>query len=160
MEHDKNTEPDRVERFKTARRTVFDADISSFVCLVGLWEPIFADMEFIKENMPESHHKRFAPAPLILSLGMGLVAPIMVGILERVMEGRKFGPVAGMAGLTAKMKFPVYPNDTLHVEGEAWVKKITTRGYTLVDVLHLVKNQDNVICSEFTETIMYLPPVA
>lgn len=147
-----------IHSFTTARRTITETDIVNFVNLVGLHEPIFVDMEYINIHMPESHRKRFAPAPLIISIGMGLVAPIVESILENVLENENVGFVAGMANLEAKVKSPVFPGDTLKVDGEAKIKKKTQTGYTLVDIRHLIRNQHGEIAVDFSETIIYLPP--
>lgn len=147
-----------IHSFTTARRTITETDIVNFVNLVGLHEPIFVDMEYINTHMPESHRKRFAPAPLIISVGMGLVAPIVEGILEKVLRDEKVGFVAGMAGLEAKVKSPVFPGDTIMVNGEAKIKKKTQKGYTLVEIRHMVQNQHKEMVVDFTETIIYLPP--
>ena len=56
------------------RRTITETDIVNFVNLIGLHEPAFIDMEWVKKEMPGIHNKRFAPAPFLISLGMGLVA--------------------------------------------------------------------------------------
>lgn len=147
-----------IHSFTTARRTITETDIVNFVNLVGLHEPIFVDMEYINTHMPESHRKRFAPAPLIISVGMGLVAPIVEGILEKVLRDEKVGFVAGMAGLEAKVKSPVFPGDTIMVNGEAKIKKKTQKGYTLVEIRHMVQNQNKEMVVDFAETIIYLPP--
>jgi acyl dehydratase len=62
-----------VYRLTSHRRTITETDIVNFVNLVGLHEPPFIDMEFVG-SLPGSHNRRFAPAPLLISLGMGLVA--------------------------------------------------------------------------------------
>lgn len=147
-----------IHSFTTARRTITETDIVNFVNLAGLHEPIFVDMEYINAHMPESHRKRFAPAPLIISVGMGLVAPIVEGILEKVLRDENVGFVAGMAGLEAKVKSPVFPGDTIMVNGEAKIKKKTQKGYTLVEIRHMVKNQHKEMVVDFAETIIYLPP--
>ena len=145
-------------RFVTARRTMTETDIVTFINLAALHEPIFADVEFVRENMPPSHHRRFSPAPLVISMAMGLVAPIVMDVLGKLLEGRKLGPIAGMTGLSARVKAPVYPGDTLKVEGEAFIEKTTDRGHTLVGIRHVVKNQAGNVAVDFTETIMYMPP--
>ena len=146
-----------IHRFTTARRTITETDIVSFVNLAALHEPPFVDMEFIRENMPESHWKRFAPAPMLISFAMGLVAPMIVKILDTILEGEEVGFVGGMAGLEARVRAPVYPGDTLKVDVEGYSRKKTSRGFTLVDLRHIVKNQHNTVVVDFTETILYLP---
>jgi acyl dehydratase len=144
--------------FKTARRTISETDIVNFVNLVGLHEPIFVDMEFIKERMNTTHVKRFAPAPLLISLGMGLLAPHIEGVLERVLEGHRVGLIGGMTGVQARVHGPAFPGDTLQVEGEAWIREKVRRGHTLVDLRHRVMNQHGVMVVDFTETVMFMPP--
>ncbi len=146
-----------VHRFVTHRRTITEADIVTFVNVVGLHEPFFIDMEYIKAHMSEEHRSRFAPGPMIISLGMGLVAPIVLGVIEKVLAGKDAGPFAGMTGLEARIKAAVFPGDTLHVEGEAWARERTSRGYTLVDLRHVVKNQRNEVVADFTETLLFKP---
>ncbi|MEW5734702.1 MAG: MaoC family dehydratase [Thermodesulfobacteriota bacterium] len=145
-------------RFETARRTVTEPDVVTFVNTVGLFEPIFIDQEYVKKNMPESHHRRFAPAPLVMSMAMGLVAPHIQGWLDRIIEGRRVGFIGGMTGLVARVFAPVLVGDTIRVTLFAGVSKVSSRGHTLVDLRHLVKNQEDVLCVDFTETILYLPP--
>lgn len=149
--------PQEVHRFVTHRRTVTEADIVNFVNVVGLHEPFFIDMEYIKANMSEEHRSRFAPGPMIISLGMGLVAPIVLGVIEKVLAGKNAGPFGGMTGLEARIKGAVFPGDTLHVEGEAWARGKTGRGYRLVDLRHVVKNQKNEVVADFTETLLFMP---
>jgi acyl dehydratase len=143
--------------FSTPRRTITETDIVNFVNLVGLYEPIFIDMEFIKENMNQTHTKRFAPAPLVISIGMGLVAPYIQALLEKVVDGVDVGPIGGMIGIQARVMAPVFPGDTICVDGEARIKRTTDRGHTLVDLNHKVKNQRGEIAVDFTETIIYMP---
>ncbi len=152
------SENSAVHRFTTHRRTITETDIVTFVNVVGLHEPFFIDMEYIKENMSEEHRERFAPGPMIVSIGMGLVAPIVLGVINKVLEGAEVGPFGGMTGIEARIKGAAYPGDTLHVEGEARVKGKTSRGYTLVDLRHVVKNQKDEVVADFTETILFLPP--
>jgi acyl dehydratase len=149
--------PNQVHRFRTARRTVTETDIVNFVNLAALHEPPFVDMEFIKANMPESHWRRFAPAPMIISFGMGLVAPLIAGILDTVLAGELVGFVGGMTGVEARVKAPVYPGDTLQVDVESYIKKKTSRGFILIDLRHIVKNQHDTVVVDFTETVLYLP---
>lgn len=145
-------------QFKTARRTITETDVVTFVNTVGLFEPIFIDAEFVKENMPATHHRRFSPAPLTMAMAMGLVAPHIQGWLEQITAGHQVGFIGGMTGITARVFAPVLVGDTISVDLSAGVSKVTSKGHTLVDLRHQVKNQDGVLCIDFTETIIYLPP--
>lgn len=143
--------------FKTHCRTITEADIVTFVNVVGLHEPFFIDMEYIKKNMSGKHRNRFAPGPMMISVGMGLLATYVTGILDKVLEGREVGPFGGMTGVEARVKGALFPDDTVHVEGEAWLRPPTSRGYTLMDLRHRVINQHGAVLVDFTETITFLP---
>ncbi len=138
------------------RRTITETDIVNFVNLVGLHEAPFIDMEYVK-TLPGSHDKRFAPAPLLISLGMGLVATYAGDVIAAVGENEKFGPFHGMVGVEARVRHPVFPGDTLQVELEAAVDRTTSRGQTLVDLKHTMTNQNGEVCVLFTEKIMFEP---
>ena len=144
--------------FTTARRTVTETDVVTFVNTVGLFEPIFIDQEYVKQNMPPSHHRRFAPAPLVIPMAMGLVAPHIQGWMAQITAGYSLGPIGGMTGLTARVFAPVLVGDTIGVDLYGGVSKVTSRGHTLVDLRHQVKNQEGVLCVDFTETVIHLPP--
>lgn len=148
------------QRFKTHRRTVTETDIVTFVNVVGLHEPFFIDMEYIRENMTGSHRSRFAPGPMIISLGMGLLATYVPDIIKQVLEGREVGPFGGMTGLQARLRGALFPGDTIHVEGEARLLPKTSRGYTLMELQHLVINQRGETLVDFTETLTFLPMAA
>ena len=152
-----STDVSKIHRFKTHRRTVTEPDIVTFVNTVGLHEPFFIDMEYIKANMSPEHQRRFAPGPFIISMAMGLVAPIVTSVIDKVLEGETVGPFGGMTGVEARIKGVVYPGDTLHVEGEARIKAKTSRGYTLLDLRHMVINQSGEMVADFTETILFMP---
>ena len=144
-------------RFSSHRRTITETDIVNFVNLVCLHEPPFIDMEWVKEVMPGLHNKRFAPAPFLISLGMGLVATRIIEIVGAITEKEGLGPFHGMVGIEAKVKNPAFPGDTLHVELEAFVDRKTTRGQTLIDLKHVLKNQRDEIVVVFTEKVIFDP---
>jgi len=113
------TDSAKSHHFKTHRRTITETDIVTFVNVVGLHEPFFIDMEYIRENMTGSHRSRFAPGPMVISLGMGLLATYVSDIIKQVLEGREVGPFGGMTGVQARLRGALFPGDTIHVEGEA-----------------------------------------
>lgn len=137
------------------RRTITETDIVNFVNLVGLHEPPFIDMEWVGEKMPGRHNKRFAPAPLLISLGMGLVATSITEVIEAVSRKDRLGPFHGMVGIEAKVENPAFPGDTLHVDLEARVDRKTRGGHTLVDLKHLLKNQKSETVVVFTEKLLF-----
>lgn len=143
--------------FKSHRRTITETDIVNFVNLLGLHEPFFIDMEYIRDHLAEGHRSRFAPGPMVISLGMGLVATIIKDVIDRALEGQDAGAFGGMTGVNARLGAALFPNDTLHVEGEAQCKPKTRRGYTLLDIRHRVINQRGEQVADFTETVCFLP---
>jgi acyl dehydratase len=152
-----NEQGKTVYRLTSHRRTITETDIVNFVNLVGLHEPPFIDMEWVKEMMPGLHIRRFAPAPLLISLGMGLVATSIMKIMAAMTEGENLGLFHGMVGLEAAVKNPAFPDDTLHVEVEACVNRKTSKGQTIVDLKHVLKNQRNEIVTVFTEKLLFEP---
>ena len=86
-----------------------------------------------------------------------LLAPTVAGVIDQVLEGREHGPFGGMTGVQARVKGALFPGDTVHVEGEAWLRPPTSCGYTLMDLRHRVINQHGEVLVDFTETITFLP---
>jgi acyl dehydratase len=146
----------RVWALRSHRRTLTETDIVNFVNLVGLHEPPFIDMESLAE-LPESHARRFAPAPLLISIGMGLVATHLSPLIRAIAADASMGPFHGMVGIAAAVKSPAYPGDTLAVELEARVDRKTSRGGTLVDLRHVLGNQRGDVVVEFTEKLLFEP---
>ena len=155
IEADENNK--RIYRLTSHRRTITETDIVNFVNLVGLHEPPFIDMEWVKTALPESHNRRFAPAPFLISLGMGLVATSITELVEAITEKERLGPFHGMVGVEARVKNPAYPGDTLKVDLEAGIDRKTTRGQMLVDLKHVLKNQRNEVVVVFTEKVLFEP---
>jgi len=126
------------------------------VNLVGLHEPPFIDMEWVS-GLPGIHNRRFAPAPLLISLGMGLVATSITEVVEAVREREGLGAFRGMVGVEAAVRRPAFPGDTLWVELEAAVERRTSRGQTLVALQHEVRNQRDELVVTFTERVLFDP---
>jgi acyl dehydratase len=155
---EKNDKNETVYRLSSHRRTISETDIVNFVNLVGLHEPPFIDMEWVKREMPGIHNKRFAPAPLLISLGMGLMATSIMEVLDAMTEREGLGPFHGMVGVEAKVQSPAFPGDTLSVDLEAVVDRKTSSGKTLVDLKHVLKNQRDETIVVFTEKVIFDPP--
>ncbi len=145
----------RVYCLSSHRRTVTETDLVNFVNLVGLHEPPFIDMEWVEKRMPGRHNTRFAPAPFLISLGMGLVATSVMEVTGAIAEDEGLGPFHGMVGLQAKVQNPAFPGDTLRVDLGAWVDRKTERGQTLVDLEHVLKNQRDETIVVFTEKLLF-----
>ena len=142
---EKNDQGKTAYRLTSHKRTLSETDIVNFVNLIGLHEPPFIDMEYVKNEMPGLHNKRFAPAPLLISLGMGLVATRIMEVVNAMTETENLGKFHGMVGVEAMVKNPAFAGDTLWVDLEALVDRKTSSGQTLVDLKHAVKNQHDQI---------------
>ena len=155
---DVNEKGKTIYHLSSHRRTITETDIVNFVNLIGLHEPPFVDMEWVKNKMPGIHNKRFAPAPLLISLGMGLVSTTIMDVVDAIAEEEKLGPFHGMVGLEARVESPAFPGDTLSVELEAGVERKTSTGKTLVALRHVVKNQRGESVVTFTEKVIFDAP--
>ena len=150
-----NDSGDLVYRVTSHRRTITETDIVNFVNLVGLHEAPFIDMEWVEKTMPGIHNKRFAPAPLLISLGMGLVATSIMEVIEAITAREGLGRFHGMVGVEAAVKSPAFPGDTLSVELEARIDRRTKSGQTLVALQHVVSNQRDEVVLVFTERVIF-----
>ena len=58
------------DHYSTGRRTITEHDILTFVNLVGLTEPLFLDLEFIRNQ--SLYGERIAPGSLTFGMAEGL----------------------------------------------------------------------------------------
>src|SRR5207342_1101084 len=119
------------DRFETGRRTITEHDILMFVNLVGLTEPLFLDLEFIRTET--LYGERIAPGSLTFGMAEGLT--VQTGLIH--------GTGMAFAGLDKMRLFaPIKVNDTIQVEIEVLDKKpVPARGGGIVRYRHWVKNQ-------------------
>ena len=157
MQVDETADGRTIYRLTSHRRTLTETDIVNFVNLVGLHEAPFIDMGWVEKKMPGIHNQRFAPAPLLISLGMGLVSTSIDQVTGAIIKTEQLGPFHGMVGVEARVKSPAFPGDTLYVDLEAGVDRTTSRGQTLVALRHLLKNQRDEVVVDFTERIIFDP---
>ena len=119
------------DRFKTGRRTVTETDIVQFVHLVGLFEPLFIDAEYIRKE--SLFGERIAPGSLTFAMAEGLT--VQTGIIH--------GTGMAFVGID-KMKLfgPVKVNDTIQVDIEVLdTKAVPSRGGGIVRYRQQVRNQ-------------------
>src|SRR4029077_21034168 len=113
------------------RHTRSEHDILQFVTLVGLTEPLFLDMEYIRRE--SLFGERIAPGSLTFGMAEGLTAQTC--IIQR----------AGMPfiGIRRTKQFgPVKVNDTIQIEIEVLdTKPVPSRGGGIVRYRQWVKNQ-------------------
>ncbi len=119
------------DRFVTSRRTVTETDIVQFVHLVGLYEPLFVDMEYIREQ--SLFGERIAPGSLTFSMAEGLT--VQTGIIH--------GTGMAFVGLERMQLFsPVKVGDTIQVEIEVLqTKEVKSRSGGIVLFRQRVRNQ-------------------
>src|SRR5262244_4109350 len=95
------------DRYVTGRRTITEHDIMQFVGLVGLTEPLFLDLEYIRNE--SFYGERIAPGSLTFGMAEGLT--VQTGIIHGT--GMAFVGIESM-----KLFGPVKVNDTIQVDIE------------------------------------------
>jgi acyl dehydratase len=119
------------DRYVTGRRTIAEHDVLQFVCLVGLTEPLFLDLEYIKNE--SLFGERIAPGSLTFAVAEGLT--VQTGIIH--------GTGMAFVGIDKMRLFgPVKVGDTINVEIEVLDKKdLPARGGGIVRYRQWVRNQ-------------------
>ncbi len=118
------------DRFRTVGRTIFEADLATFIAVTGMTEVLFNNLEFLKT---ESAIKGGRPVPgaLVYSFAEGL-------LMQATMQ------CTGLAFLEAKLeiKGPTFVGDTIHVECEVTELRPTSKGNrAIVRTRNEIKNQ-------------------
>jgi acyl dehydratase len=116
-------------RFRTARRTVNEADLVSFVNLVGYNEPLFYDASGATEA---GYKGRLVPAALTLGCVEGLLAQTNFSL----------GYAVAFLGMEIEVKGPVYAGDTLEMVVEVLeARKTRSSDRAVVTYRNTVFNQ-------------------
>src|SRR3954452_6351484 len=99
-------------RFRTHRRTIADADLSSFVNVSWLTEELFT----VEDDSARAIKGRAVPAALVYSFAEGLLLPTMQD--------------TGLAFLNATLdvKGPTLVGDTIYVESQVTEARLTSNG--------------------------------
>jgi len=127
------------DRFVTGRRTVTESDIMQFVQLVGLFEPLFIDAEYIRKE--SLFGERIAPGSLTFAMAEGLT--VQTGIIHGT--GMAFVGIDRM-----KLFGPVKVNDTIQVDIEVLdAKPVPARGGGIVRYRQQVRNQRGEMVMEY-----------
>ncbi len=127
------------DRFVTGRRTVTESDIMQSVHLAGLFEPLFIDAEYIRDE--SLFGERIAPGSLTFAMAEGLT--VQTGIIH--------GTGMAFVGID-KMKLfgPVKVNDTIQVDIEVLdTKAVPSRGGGIVRYRQQVRNQRGEMIMEY-----------
>lgn len=119
------------DRYTTGRRTVTEYDVMQFVCMVGLNEPLFLDLEYIKNE--SLFGERIAPGSLTFAMAEGLT--VQTGLIH--------GTGLAFVGIDKMRLFgPVKVGDTIEVEIEVLdTKEVPARGGGIVRYRQWVRNQ-------------------
>lgn len=127
------------DRFLTGRRTITETDILQFVCLVGMFEPLFIDAEFIRKE--SLYGQRIAPGSLTFSMAEGLT--VQTGILHTT--GMAFVGLEQM-----RLLAPVKVGDTIQVQVEVLdTKEVKSRRGGIVRFHQQVRNQRGEMVMEY-----------
>jgi acyl dehydratase len=126
------------QRYKTVGRSIFEADLMTFLGVTGMQEVIFNNLEYIEHESLQK--KRIVPGLLALGIAEGLV---LGSTLQKT----------GIAflNMTMDIKGPVCIGDTIHVELEVMeLKPASKGGRGLVRTLNRVVNQRGETVIEYT----------
>lgn len=129
----------RGDRFATGRRTITESDVMQFVCLVGLFEPLFIDAEYIRNE--SLFGERIAPGSLTFGMAEGLT--VQTGIIH--------GTGMAFVGLERmRLYAPVKVGDTIQVEIEVLdAKEVKSRGGGIVVFRQVVRTQQSETVMEY-----------
>jgi len=126
----------------TARRTVSETDIVNYVNAMGFTEPLFIDMEHVRDATPFG--TRIAPGLLTLSLAEGLV------IQSRVMQSTAIA----LVHLEFEASAPVRPDDTLGVA----IEFVESRATSASSARGVVRSR-NVVTNQHGDVVLTYHPV-
>lgn len=118
-------------KYTTDSRLVTPAELATFYEIPGIKEDMFVSDE---KGRALGFEGKIVPAAFIIGLAFSLIGE------KGLAEGGIF------LEMNAKFTTPVYPNDTLKVEGELLSKRETSKGDRVVAKYSWnVKNQDDVV---------------
>jgi acyl dehydratase len=138
------------QKFRTAGRTIFEADMVNFGCITGIMEELFTNIEYIKTT---AFQGRFAPGILTYSFAEGLVIQSLKAF------HKAFVAFLGLDEL--RLLQPVYCNDTIRVEVEVVNKRLTSReDRGIARFKHIVFNQkDEPVLQCYVDRMLKCRPV-
>jgi acyl dehydratase len=126
------------QRFRTVGRSIFEADLMTFIGVTGMQEVMFNNLEDIAADAPGG--RRFIPGLMALGIAEGLV----------------LGPTLQKTGLaflnmTMDIKGPVHIGDTIHVDLEVIELRRASKGARgLVRTRNQIINQHGDLVIEYT----------
>jgi acyl dehydratase len=127
------------ETFRTAARTITEADVVTFVTLAGLNEPLFMDESGSKAA---GYTGRLVPGTLTFTYAEGLV--MQSGVIH--------GTGMAFLGSTMDVKAPVFVGDTITVVVEVLESRPTSKGDR-----GIVTTRNTVVKGDGTVVLVYEP---
>ena len=125
--------------FKTLSRTVSETDIVTFVNLFGFYEPLFIDMEFVKNQ--SLFGDRIAPGSFTFALSEGMT----------IQSGLVRGGMALLGVQEMKIPAPLRCGDTVHIKVKVLAKRETSKpDRGVVTSAQQVINQKGEVLLEYT----------
>jgi acyl dehydratase len=131
------------QRYRTASKTLFEADIVNFVALAGIHEELYTNVQYAENQT--LFKRRFAPGPLTFVLAEGLA--IRTGLFEKT----------GLALLETSIKLvaPLFLGDTFCVDIEVTDKRETSKpDRGIVNFEHSIERTDGTRVAVVTKTRM------
>jgi acyl dehydratase len=101
-------------RYESPRRTVIEADISTFAGLTGDFNPLHMDEVFAADS---DYGGRITHGPMIVGMAFGLAS--RAGLMD--------GTVMGLLDIAWKFMVPVRPGDTISVLVRVIDKRMTKK---------------------------------
>jgi len=126
------------QRFRTVGRSIFEADLMTFIGVTGMQEVLFNNLEYIGLESPTG--QRIVPGLMALGLAEGLVLGTTL---------QKTG--LAFLSMTMDIKGPVCIGDTIHVELEVTELRRASKGARgLVRTHNRIVNQHGDCVIEYT----------
>jgi acyl dehydratase len=124
--------------YRTHARTITETDIVTFVNLFGFLEPLFIDMEFVKNQ--SLFDSRIAPGSFTFALSEGMT----------IQSGLVRGGMALLGVQEMKMPAPLRCGDTVHVKVKILAKRETSKpDRGIVTAEQQVVNQKDEVLLEY-----------
>lgn len=122
------------DRLVTQSRTITEADIVNFGGIVGDYNPLHFDAEYMKSGM---FGQRIAHGMLTLSFATGLVNQL----------GHNLKTILAFKGLDIEFKAPVFIGDTIHVEMETIETRKSSKlpGGWVTQAVKIIKQDGTVV---------------
>jgi acyl dehydratase len=128
------------QRFRTVGRSIFEADLMTFIGVTGMQEVVFNNLEYIEHESATG--KRIVPGLMVVGIAEGLVLGTTL---------QKTG--IAFLNMTMDIKGPVCIGDTIHVELTVTELKRTSKGNRGLVRTH------NAIINQRGETVIEYNPL-